>query len=137
MYFFFFNDTATTEIYTLSLHDALPIFHRDREGDARDLSEPRRALHVHHESRLEHDGRRTSRARVHQRARPADATRGGDVAGSRWRQPRHGERERRWERALGIGSLRRGSVRLRHRDGTDDAPYKGGSRAARAVCVAT
>src|SRR5260221_14443414 len=24
---FFFNDTATTEIYTLSLHDALPIFH--------------------------------------------------------------------------------------------------------------
>src|SRR5258705_7106240 len=26
--FFFFNDTATTEIYTLSLHDALPIFPR-------------------------------------------------------------------------------------------------------------
>src|SRR5258708_26039992 len=26
MLFFFFNDTATTEIYTLSLHDALPIF---------------------------------------------------------------------------------------------------------------
>src|SRR5688572_32681596 len=26
MCFFFFNDTATTEIYTLSLHDALPIF---------------------------------------------------------------------------------------------------------------
>src|SRR2546429_5939922 len=25
MIFFFFNDTATTEIYTLSLHDALPI----------------------------------------------------------------------------------------------------------------
>src|SRR3712207_8259238 len=25
VYFFFFNDTATTEIYTLSLHDALPI----------------------------------------------------------------------------------------------------------------
>src|SRR3712207_8901446 len=25
---FFFNDTATTEIYTLSLHDALPIFRR-------------------------------------------------------------------------------------------------------------
>src|SRR5436305_14508363 len=25
--FFFFNDPATTEIYTLSLHDALPIFH--------------------------------------------------------------------------------------------------------------
>src|SRR2546423_11903987 len=27
-FFFFFNDTATTEIYTLSLHDALPIFPR-------------------------------------------------------------------------------------------------------------
>src|SRR6476620_12602516 len=26
--FFFFNDTATTEIYTLSLHDALPIYAR-------------------------------------------------------------------------------------------------------------
>src|SRR2546430_12533276 len=32
--FFFFNDTATTEIYTLSLHDALPIStdHRHRLG---------------------------------------------------------------------------------------------------------
>src|SRR2546430_12487149 len=29
--FFFFNDTATTEIYTLSLHDALPISHGDAE----------------------------------------------------------------------------------------------------------
>src|SRR5438874_11000629 len=28
--FFFFNDTATTEIYTLSLHDALPIYHAAR-----------------------------------------------------------------------------------------------------------
>src|SRR2546426_6101856 len=28
LFFFFFNDTATTEIYTLSLHDALPILAR-------------------------------------------------------------------------------------------------------------
>src|SRR5215468_12621601 len=28
--FFFFNDTATTEIYTLSLHDALPISYQRR-----------------------------------------------------------------------------------------------------------
>src|SRR3989442_10557071 len=28
LFFFFFNDTATTEIYTLSLHDALPISNR-------------------------------------------------------------------------------------------------------------
>src|SRR2546430_10334345 len=31
---FFFNDTATTEIYTLSLHDALPISLRPAPGDA-------------------------------------------------------------------------------------------------------
>src|SRR3712207_9054909 len=30
---FFFNDTATTEIYTLSLHDALPIWHQLGRGD--------------------------------------------------------------------------------------------------------
>ena len=29
---FFFNDTATTEIYTLSLHDALPISHAGQVG---------------------------------------------------------------------------------------------------------
>src|SRR6266516_7501926 len=32
--YFFFNDTATTEIYTLSLHDALPIYWGDRPPDA-------------------------------------------------------------------------------------------------------
>src|SRR3712207_9029655 len=32
--FFFFNDTATTEIYTLSLHDALPIL-QERRGEER------------------------------------------------------------------------------------------------------
>src|SRR3712207_7400230 len=39
MFFFFFNDTATTEIYTLPLHDALPIYGgvdgRAQGGDAR------------------------------------------------------------------------------------------------------
>src|SRR5258707_5777026 len=37
-FFFFFNDTATTEIYTLSLHDALPIYRRAaaaRRGERR------------------------------------------------------------------------------------------------------
>src|SRR5258708_38147915 len=33
---FFFNDTATTEIYTLSLHDALPISHPLRRVHRRD-----------------------------------------------------------------------------------------------------
>src|SRR3712207_8060843 len=38
--FFFFNDTATTEIYTLSLHDALPISRRrgPRTGRDRDAA---------------------------------------------------------------------------------------------------
>src|ERR1039457_7547495 len=33
--FFFFNDTATTEIYTLSLHDALPICEHDPRAACR------------------------------------------------------------------------------------------------------
>src|SRR2546430_12529261 len=46
-FFFFFNDTATTEIYTLSLHDALPICVEDRLLRlARGADHPRRrALH--------------------------------------------------------------------------------------------
>src|ERR1019366_10758100 len=33
VFFFFFNDTATTEIYTLSLHDALPIYHQQQVNE--------------------------------------------------------------------------------------------------------
>src|SRR2546426_12508066 len=36
--FFFFNDTATTEIYTLSLHDALPIYDLVLALEARDVA---------------------------------------------------------------------------------------------------
>src|SRR5256885_6908261 len=48
--FFFFNDTATTEIYTLSLHDALPISsastgHGHRQCDARLVFRWRAAQH--------------------------------------------------------------------------------------------
>src|SRR3712207_7591293 len=39
-YIFFFNDTATTEIYTLSLHDALPIFVGRAACDAHDRLAP-------------------------------------------------------------------------------------------------
>src|SRR3989442_10698867 len=45
--FFFFNDTATTEIYTLSLHDALPICMADRGGgpdSPDDRPRPRRTV---------------------------------------------------------------------------------------------
>src|SRR6266536_6685840 len=43
--FFFFNDTATTEIYTLSLHDALPICARavSTHGPRRTLPTSRRS----------------------------------------------------------------------------------------------
>src|SRR5687767_15331349 len=49
--FFFFNDTATTEIYTLSLHDALPIYEPARgreptEGPSEPSGDDRRGLGV-------------------------------------------------------------------------------------------
>src|SRR5256885_16746863 len=43
--FFFFNDTATTEIYTLSLHDALPIYQpRAARGGPQGVDPPRQLL---------------------------------------------------------------------------------------------
>src|SRR2546430_8255629 len=59
--FFFFNDTATTEIYTLSLHDALPIYH----------VHGRRRVHRLHRSprRCRREGADRSTARDRPRAR--------------------------------------------------------------------
>src|SRR3712207_7115395 len=70
--FFFFNDTATTEIYTLSLHDALPISlrrplrphgRRARRQDAREAHHRSRppGLHArpHTRGRLHHPRRRS------------------------------------------------------------------------------
>src|SRR5688572_32330190 len=51
---FFFNDPATTEIYTLSLHDALPISHVEHVVPA--------PSHPHHAAR-EHPSRRARSAR--------------------------------------------------------------------------
>src|SRR3712207_9197799 len=45
---FFFNDTATTEIYTLSLHDALPIFRRVRRQWPSFLLQPAASDRVGH-----------------------------------------------------------------------------------------
>src|SRR6266540_2829834 len=45
-FFFFFNDTATTEIYTLSLHDALPILYFVLENDADFACTPTARAHV-------------------------------------------------------------------------------------------
>src|SRR5258707_13020849 len=44
-FFFFFNDTATTEIYTLSLHDALPISDGEEGHDEKDHAESVRLAH--------------------------------------------------------------------------------------------
>src|SRR3712207_7963419 len=46
IFFFFFNDTATTEIYTLSLHDALPIYPRSRRRAEHPQDGRRRAAQV-------------------------------------------------------------------------------------------
>src|SRR3712207_7341785 len=63
---FFFNDTATTEVYTLSLHDALPIYPRRqvhgglrRGGRGRSLG---RGRGVH---RRDHGARRRGRSEEH------------------------------------------------------------------------
>src|SRR5579864_9826339 len=53
-FFFFFNDTATTEIYTLSLHDALPIFrHADAVHCGRAWQWLRRGRSEEHTSELQ------------------------------------------------------------------------------------
>src|SRR3712207_7177102 len=58
--FFFFNDTATTEIYTLSLHDALPIYREDEEVEVRE--EARVApVAAHVRGRVQVDERRDAR----------------------------------------------------------------------------
>src|SRR3712207_9454030 len=63
--FFFFNDTATTEIYTLSLHDALPIC---------------TGLHM---ARRPHPGRRSARAPDRAANSPALSREPGVLAGQR------------------------------------------------------
>src|SRR5574339_409652 len=62
--FFFFNDTATTEIYTLSLHDALPIWHPLRR---RELHVARREVVQQHVAR--HVDRKSTRLNSSHQAR--------------------------------------------------------------------
>src|SRR3989475_9614500 len=72
LFFFFFNDTATTEIYTLSLHDALPI--SARAARRRRVRVVPRLASVGAGRRVPHPAaalRRTADgARVHARGRP-------------------------------------------------------------------
>src|SRR6266478_4895416 len=64
-FFFFFNDTATTEIYTLSLHDALPIRERARL--------PRAVLLLPRAHQPRDDARREARCLVAEQRRQAVA----------------------------------------------------------------
>src|SRR5947199_10096071 len=102
-FLFFFNDTATTEIYTLSLHDALPIYRARhgatghppprRPGLGRGDHRPGRDLLLHALSWSHH-------------ARPLDPVGGGQprrrgVDAPRAREEQHSERDHpgpRWGR---------------------------------------
>src|SRR3712207_7748951 len=69
-YVFFFNDTATTEIYTLSLHDALPICARHRAWRLRAGLQSRRTAvcgrHLGLADAVQHrDGHRPCRSEEH------------------------------------------------------------------------
>src|SRR3712207_9381758 len=61
--YFFFNDTATTEIYTLSLHDALPIFLRPEGPFAAPAYRPPDAHRREVRARTRHPPRRARRPR--------------------------------------------------------------------------
>src|SRR5438874_9215590 len=75
--FFFFNDSPTTEIYTLSLHDALPIFliaerngfhpfHRRHVGDERPIDREQDAVdaHLHHAAQQDRKSTRLNSSHV-------------------------------------------------------------------------
>ena len=53
--FFFFNDTATTEIYTLSLHDALPIW-RERERETEKETDGEREMQTDRQTYRQTEG---------------------------------------------------------------------------------
>src|SRR3712207_9061971 len=83
---FFFNDTATTEIYTLSLHDALPISRRESNRPSVASSTPRKATSSH---RTVPSGIRTSAcpassppSRPATRASPSSGRRSGTASRS-------------------------------------------------------
>src|SRR6266496_1252367 len=101
--FFFFNDTATTEIYTLSLHDALPITFRTRSPPAtrcpgtRETAPPRLPARLESRCRLRPAPRRcpgsSRRSAGPARSRPTDGR-------SRSRRRRNAVRRRRRRREV-------------------------------------
>src|SRR5256886_10952878 len=76
-FLFFFNDTATTEIYTLSLHDALPIsFERHVAHNLLDVNKSRLSLEL--QFRFFRHGQLQTSSRI-RRLRRGVQNRGGDV----------------------------------------------------------
>src|SRR3712207_8693665 len=75
---FFFNDTATTEIYTLSLHDALPIFvhhhrqHADGHGRRAAAADPPGAQRLGIPARLRPPGAAAAALRADGDPQPED-----------------------------------------------------------------
>src|SRR2546421_9004283 len=67
-FFFFFNDKATTEIYTLTLHDALPISRRERGGEDDDV------LHGHWTRTRQRGPRHARGPRHHETSRSEEHT---------------------------------------------------------------
>src|SRR2546430_9846511 len=87
--FFFFNDTATTEIYTLSLHDALPISpglpRRSRPARSARSARPRRPRRSEeHTSELQSQSNLVCRLLLENKRERGDA-------GKRHRQPEQDE----------------------------------------------
>src|SRR2546425_9196187 len=118
-FFFFFNDTATTEIYTLSLHDALPILHVHPAGPLPVGSESVEPVQRGPPRSAERRGwrERADRGRHHHLRRRRGAVRGwprrrrcGDQRRHRLHRPR--DREARARR--GGHESARGGVRRRY-----------------------
>src|SRR3712207_2226100 len=88
---FFFNDTATTEIYTLSLHDALPIFGPVPGGPG-----PARGGRLRHRGRVVGGALRRHHAHLPQQLGPGRPA--GNRPAVRVGGGRGGEVGREWER---------------------------------------
>src|SRR5256886_16141657 len=95
LFIFFFNDTATTEIYTLSLHDALPIWiaRAIRRAHAPVAERPRGGERAEAPDRVRRPARMRTEAPVHRHAHVAVHAVTGEVArhvgDHAWREEAH------------------------------------------------
>src|SRR6266849_3488329 len=104
-FFFFFNDTATTEIYTLSLHDALPI---SPAAGGRIAARPRRAARRRQLPRPDRQRRRRGPPGLSPRSARNALRRPIAPADARVRSPRVSSARGRGAASRGAGDERRG-----------------------------